>query len=350
MNPPWSYSILGLRVRADQRLPGLVALPPHARADVDVWLGCPHPLLAEPPGAADETRYVSRYRDARGTPNLRVWVRAGGRFFHLLCHDGIGFLVDREGREVWATRPEGRTAEDVADHLLGLLFGFVHLLRGSTGLHGSAVAVGVRAAVILGPSGAGKSTTAAALARRGYPVLTDDLVVLEERDGEFWVQPGDPGVRLWPDSVGALFGRPDALPCYLPDWDKRKLDLTERGYSFQGEPLPLGGVYLLGGRSDGPAAPTLEVPAAREGLIALVGNTYLDVLLDPAMRARALAFLGRVAARFPPRRLTPHRDPGRLPALLDLLLHDLGSPPPPARVPETYQPGWVCTPSPTTPA
>ena len=63
-----------------------------------------------------------------------------------------------------------------------------------------------RAAVLAGPPGAGKSTLAAAFARFGYAVLSDDVAVLEQLEGALHVQPAYPQLRLWPDSVALLFG------------------------------------------------------------------------------------------------------------------------------------------------
>src|SRR5205085_1986600 len=113
----------------------------------------------------------------------------------------------------------------------------------------SAVALGNRAVALLGPAGAGKSTTAAAFARRGYPLLSDDVVPIWVRDGLFVVPPAYPCLRLWPASVAALYGAADALPPLTPTWDKRCLDLTQGGCRFQQHPLPLAAIYVLGERT-----------------------------------------------------------------------------------------------------
>ncbi len=54
-------------------------------------------------------------------------------------------------------------------------------LQGKICLHSSVIAVGEYALAIIGAKGAGKSTTAAALAKRGYPILADDIAVLTVR-------------------------------------------------------------------------------------------------------------------------------------------------------------------------
>jgi hypothetical protein len=243
--------------------------------------------------------------------------------------DGTEFVVNREGTDVEATWPDEATLEDTATYLLGPVLGFVLRLRGKVCLHASAVAVNNRAAAFLGPAGAGKSTTAAAFARHGHPVLSDDVSALGDRGDTFVVQPGYPHLRLWPDSVNTLFGSPEALPRLTPPdginawWDKRYLDLIEHDFPFQRDPLPLAAVYVLGGHSTDAAAPFVEQMSAHEALMALIANTYTNYLLDREMRAREFELLGRLVARVAVRRLIAHADPARLPQLCQLIADEI---------------------------
>jgi hypothetical protein len=68
-----------------------------------------------------------------------------------------------------------------------------------TYIHGSAVALGDRGLIFCGPSQAGKSTLAFACARRGFRVVTDDVVYLREQDEELnvWGKPWH--LRFLPD-------------------------------------------------------------------------------------------------------------------------------------------------------
>ena len=211
------------------------------------------------------------------------------------------------GTEVWATWPDSLTVDDTATYLLGPVMGFVLLLRGSVCLHASAIAVGNQAIALVGSSGAGKSTTAAAFAHLGYGVLSEDVVALAQQGQVFLVQPAYPRIRLWPESVTALYGAEDALPCLTPTWNKRYLDLTGDGCRFQQEPLPLAAIYILDERRDDVRAPLVEAVPASQGFIALVANTYATRLIDKTMRAREFKLLGQVMASVPLRRVTPHR-------------------------------------------
>ena len=91
-------------------------------------------------------------------------------------------------------------------------------IRGTTCLHGSAVAIDGMIVALLGPQGAGKSTLAGAFARAGFPVAADDIILLAETETGFLVEPTYPVLRLWPSSVEILFGHKDALPRLTPGW------------------------------------------------------------------------------------------------------------------------------------
>jgi hypothetical protein len=156
----------------------------------------------------------------------------------------------------------------------------------------------------------------------GYPILSDDVVALTDMGESFLVQPAYPCLRLWPDSVNALYGTPDALPRLTPNWDKRYLDLLGSDHMFQKRPLPLRAIYILGERDANPRAPFIGVVGAHERLITLVANTYTNYLLDKGMRAKEFDLLGRMIASVPLRKVIPYTDATRLSKLCDVILED----------------------------
>jgi hypothetical protein len=324
---PFSYSVYGLRVKANLPIPGLPTCPSPPEDDVQFWLKSTPPLPAKSHADAAEASYISSYRDEQGEPVLKAWSLVGGAYsYHRYC-DGMELVIDRAGTQVWADWPESLTAEDAAVYLLGPVLGFVLRLRGTTCLHASAVAFGEVAVALLGRAGAGKSTTAAAFAGMGHPILSDDVVALSERDGTLYVEPAYPHLRLWPSSVDMLYGTPHALPRLVPEhpsWDKCYLSLDVNEHVFQRQPLPLAAVYLLDGRADEPSAPFVENMPDGAKVMALVANTYANQLIDRELRAREFALLSRLVVRVPVRRVVPHSDPARLPDLCAALLEDFG--------------------------
>jgi hypothetical protein len=313
--------IYGLQIEANQAIPGLGASVAVSRPDLEICLGAMPDWLKEEP--AREPWYVSAQQGESGLPGLQVWAISGGRGQRLLYADGTEFVIDAEGSRLWSRWPEHLTLEDTATYLLGPVMGFVLLLRGIICLHASAIAIGNAAVAMVGPPEAGKSTTAAVLARLGYAVISDDVVTLDERDGAFLVHPTYALIRLWPESVEALYGSADALPRLTPTWNKRYLDVTEKGYRFQRDPLPLAAIYVLEERTTDPAAPRIEDLRGKAALMSLVANLYVARLMNGPMSARGLDLLARVAASVPVRRVVPHVEVANLTRLCDMIIDDV---------------------------
>ena len=106
-----------------------------------------------------------------------VWQHAGRRTL-LSPPCGVRFLVE-DGRTVHYETERGATESDVRAFLLGSAWAVLGWQRGLLPLHASAVARGPDLHAFSGGAGAGKSTLAAALARHGYPLFTDDVLLLD---------------------------------------------------------------------------------------------------------------------------------------------------------------------------
>jgi len=311
-------SIYGLGIVTNSIIPGVPASP-IASEDLRIDFGSLPAWLQELNAAQSEACYVADYKSECGEPALRVFRLLDGEYYRFDYADQTRFLINRSGSEIWAEWRAPLTLEDTATYLLGPVLGFVMLLRGIVCLHASAIAIDDKAIALLGPAGSGKSTTAAAFAERGYKVLAEDVVTLDDRGDRFLVRPGYPCIRLWPPAVKALYGSETHLSRLTPNWDKCYLDLSER---FQAEPLPLAAVYQLGERHHDARAPYVAALDRSEGLMALVANTYATKLMDRQMRAREFELLTRVLGSVPVRRVTPHADPARISDLCARILDD----------------------------
>lgn len=317
----YGCSIYGLGVLANRPIPTV----PHSAittADVRVSFGVLPDWLNSLAPDQVETSYVADYADESGKPAFVFAKLHHGDFFRFTYADQTEFVVDRAGREIWTTWLEPLTLEDTATYLLGPVMGFVLLLRGLVCLHASAIVVDGVAMALVGPAGAGKSTTAAAFAARGFGVLAEDVVTLDDRGDSFFVRPAYPCIRLWPASAATLYGSRSALPPLTPNWDKCYLDLTQQSGQFENERRRLGAIYLLEERSEDPQAPFVEALDSADGMISLIANTYSTKLLDKHMRAREFDVLSRVLQHVPLRRVTPQADPRKLATLCDQLLSD----------------------------
>ena len=321
------YSVYGLQLAASLPIPGLTLLPEPGIDDVDVFLQSKPPKEVIDSSSATEPWYVSSYKDDSGEHVLTAWRLLNESYFKFRYSDGMEFFLDSDGTKIWANWPESLAVEDAAVYMLGPILGLVFRFRGTVCLHASAISVGDLAIAMVGPAGAGKSTTAAAFARLGYRVLSDDVVTLSESDGRFRVQPAYPHLRLWPSSVELLYGARDALPRLVPDdasWDKCYLSL-DTDHAFRKQPLPLAAIYLIDDRSDSDAVPVIEQMSAHEALMGLVSNSHSNLLLDKNMRAHEFASLNRVIQTVPVRRMIPHTDPARLSRLCEVTIDDFAS-------------------------
>jgi hypothetical protein len=320
-----THTVFGLKVRSNLPVPGLTPLEGSADAvDVEFHLGVSPDSQREIPADSEDLTYTSSYTDEFGNPALRIWKTADGGFLHLAYYDGVQFWLEREGKSLWAVWPAGSTLEDTASYLLGPVFGILLRLRGVTCLHASVVSIENRSVALVGAEAAGKSTTAAAFARQGFGVISDDVAALVESPDGFRVMPAYPHLCLWPDSVEMLYGSCEALPRFNTGWEKRRLALGNQGTRFENRSLPLGAIYLLGDRHPD-QAPFAEGVRPQAGLLSLVADTFANKILDREMRAREFAVLGRLVTTVPIRRLHPHSDPSRLEELCALIRKDFAS-------------------------
>ena len=319
------FSAYGLRLASSQPIPGLTPVSAASSADVTIHLGSMPAGLENSTSGSPQVIFSEEGPSDAVFPTLTASLVSGGSFIHFRYVDGTEFLLDRAGTRVWAVWPAPLTLEDTATYLLGPVMAFVLRLRGIVCLHASAVAVEDRALALLGPGGAGKSTTAAVFARLGYAVLADDALAVLERGESFLAQPAYPRVRLWPESVRALYGSDEALPLLTPNWEKRYLPLDENRESFQPDPLPLAAIYILDERSEQAAEPAIVTVAPQAALVSLITNSYVNYLLDKTMRSQEFDFLGRLVNRVPVRRVLPLAGPEHLPGLCRVIAEDVRS-------------------------
>jgi hypothetical protein len=319
------YSVFGLHLSSNLALPGVLPIiSAGSSSDVEVCLGSsPYPA-EEDLSVQEELVYVSDDSTEAGEPGLRVWEVARGAFLHIAYSDGTQFWIDQKRETLWAVWPGTLSLEDATSYLFGPILGLLLRLRGITCLHASVVAFEDRSVAFVGLQGAGKSTTAAAFARHGCGVISDDIAALAEREGVFHVMPAYPHLSLWPDSVKMLYGTSEALPRFIPSWDKRRLDVGNQGTRFESRPLPLGAIYILGERRDDPA-PYLERIHPRSALLSLVADTYANKILDREMRASEFAVLGRLVTAIPIRQVHPHNDANRLEELCRIIREDFAT-------------------------
>jgi hypothetical protein len=189
------------------------------------------------------------------------------------------FLVPSDGSFVRAFLNREAAAWAV-DFVLcrGVIPRLLHL-RGTTCLHAGAVAVGGCAVAFCGPSGSGKSSLTAAMATRGYRVLTDDVLPLRASScgDAILAGPGLPEVRVHPSAATRLGIAHRVMPP-VPGQTKA----VWRPEAFTASSLPLSRIYLLEPHSEAGAETRMTTSPAppRDALLALLFNSFW---LDPGV-------------------------------------------------------------------
>jgi hypothetical protein len=212
---------------------------------------------------------------------------------YLLRVPGVASFHVIRGREVVVEPAQGALAGDIRAYLLAPIFSALCYQAGMYSLHASSVRVGDGVAAFLGNSGAGKSTLAAYLERRGYPVVSDDMCLLDPRSfeeggvGEAVVVPVAPALKLWRSALEQLGATPEELPRVFSRDDKYRMKIGEIE-----ERLPLRELFFLEWPDD-PDAPAEFVPV--EGVHAmtrLMEFTHYDYLMKPTGRQTENFLLG----------------------------------------------------------
>ncbi len=246
-----------------------------------------------------------------------VYEARPGRF--LLKLDKIAAFLVSNGDDILIRRAPGAGDDKVLLFLFGSALGALLHQRGLLVLHASAIETERGAALFIGPSGNGKSTLAAALNRRGYRILADDICALK-LDGQERpvVLPGFPQLKLWADAAEKLEIETGALRRVRPQLDKFGLPMED---AFVREPRPLFAVYRLNAHNtqDFKLEPVEDSLRFNLLLFNTFRGRFLDGLEMRAEHFKLAAAAGR-AARM--KRLTRPSAPFRLEELADLVEKD----------------------------
>jgi hypothetical protein len=231
----------------------------------------------------------------------------GGVNFQIEAHAELGYLISGprygahrlsvDGR--WLRCAPGGVPEHAWQRLLiAQVLPFAALLHGLEVFHASAIVWRSQAVALLGRSGAGKTSLALELCRREAGFLADDVLALERRGDGLLAHPGTPvaGVtRARGDEAH------DADQTHPAQEEVVAVNARERLVRVSGarEPAPLGALFFLDRRADGPERPRFESAADAPMLLSA---TFNFVLATPA-RLRGLLEVCALAARLPVERV-----------------------------------------------
>jgi hypothetical protein len=253
-------------------------------------------LCAEPKDLSESCTWLNHWCSLDGT----IWL-AFGRLeagYLLRFPELADFVVSTDAHAVYCYPSVDIPLETVRHLLLNQVIPIVLSHLGQLVLHASACATPQGAVAFMGMTGAGKSTLAASFGLRGLPVLTDDCLLVEEQDGVMMSVPSYPGLRLWPESITALFEHEPLLQPVAHYTEKKRLLFAQK--NLNGSVL-LSSVYVL----EQPKAMedvisvTITPLAASEALLEIVKHTFQLDSTDRTRLGRAFRQYERLAKCVP---------------------------------------------------
>ena len=135
----------------------------------------------------------------------KVGVRFQAKKGELLLHvDNIAKFYIANGSKIIIEDIETPDISEIKLFLLGSAFGALIFQRGKLPFHGSTVLINGKAVIVSGVSGAGKSTVTAELVKRGYPIIADDVSLIDVVEKNVCVFPGFARIKLWADTLDLL--------------------------------------------------------------------------------------------------------------------------------------------------
>ena len=247
------YSGPALVIESEIPLPALGPAPETGAPDVTITVGA----VSAPP--------------ARPLTEGAIWARYDDRV--VMTVDGVARFDIRTDRVI-VDPAQGVEPAEMAIFLVGTVIGIALHMRGAVVLHASAVVIDGRAALFCGPSGAGKSTMAAAMARRGFPALCDDVGLIGiDAGGTPRIHSDGRRLKLWRDAIDQLEATPgEAVRRGI---GKHYVDRAPSAVSS----VPVGALFVLHEDRLG-HGPTLINLALPDAAFAIRRNAYRPRLVE----------------------------------------------------------------------
>ena len=221
------YQIVGFSLDSPIELPNMSELKSDATSPTELSIrigGVPTLTASQPPIKLDGGEIQ--------------WLDEGFR----LSHPRIGDVVLKQDTIYWQ-QSERPSIKGFRTYLLNTLLPAFAISKEMLPLHISAVSVAGQAIAFQGNSGAGKSTLAAMLMQRGFPVITEDLGVIELNNQTATMRAGVPYFRLWKQSLEYFNETPQQQNRAWSHTGKFYQQIE--GSNFCSEQQPIRAIYFL---------------------------------------------------------------------------------------------------------
>jgi hypothetical protein len=192
-----------------------------------------------------------------------------------------------------------------------------------------AAAIATRSGVVAFPSfsGDGKTTLATAFLQAGIDLLSDDTLPLQEKDGQFWAQPGVPQLNLWPSQRKFFLQDGVRHENSGQAARKRRIPVSDAGFgAFCDQARPLARFYLLNRSDRGQGEAEIKIlPVSPAEAVMQLSRFSLtpNIVESLGLQPERMRFLARLVHIVPVRRLVYPNGFEYLPNIVEAVLADL---------------------------
>jgi hypothetical protein len=274
-------------------------------------------------GFSGDVHWFHQWKDAE----QQTWLKLGnrGEDYLLRFPDQGDFLISRDGSDI-RCRPLPGTPESTIRHLfLDQVVPMILSRQEALVLHASAVLTPQGVIAFAGKSGQGKSTLAACFGQSGFPLISDDYLVLRKmtsrKGAGCWAAiPSYPGVRLWPESSDGIYSVPPESAEIAHYTDKRRVS-DPALVPFAEGPSALHCLYFLNDEEGTlPPEPAMLPLRPREAFMKLVSCAFNLDVRDRARLESQFEAIGQITNRLPCFQLEYARDFAMLPAVVRMIV------------------------------
>jgi hypothetical protein len=186
-------------------------------------------------------------------------------------------------------------------------------------LHASAILTPEGVIAFAGKSGHGKSTLAASFGQIGYPLISDDYLLLRKTEDNWIAIPSYPGVRLWPKDSEAIFSDSPETTEIAHYTEKRRVSDSAL-IPFAERPSSLRCLYFLDDDGHMLLEPAIAHLRPTDIFMKLVTAAFNLDIRDKAMLKKQFCAIGDLGTRLPCFDLRYARDFSALPAVRRLVV------------------------------
>lgn len=194
--------------------------------------------------------------------------------FVLFRVEGTAIFLIENGNSIIISPLHSQKEDEIRLYILGTCMGSLLLQNNIYALHGSVVAIDGKAYGIVGYCGAGKSTLARALVKRGYKLLSDDIIPVSFQTQGPCVIPSYPYQKLWEESIVQFNMDINRFNPIVHREKKYSVPITSK---FESNILPLDGIFILNKKQQENVS--VEKVKSLSGLQELFTHTYRNFLI-----------------------------------------------------------------------